>query len=124
MVLLDGLFAWLSIPVVSMDFLLLGLSLVMIIIGFNLRVGLNDLYKTRAAVSLPVWHRIGYTLFMILLICMGAFLAIEGFNNPFELFTGVKGASHGYTVFVLGTLITLYSLVGLIIFFPGGKKSA
>lgn len=123
MLSLDSLFAWLSIPVVSMDLMLLGLSLVLLIIVFKVRVKFSDLIKVRAAVSLSVWKRLGYIVFLLLLVGTGLYLTLEGIKHPLQLFTGVKGSSHGYTVSVLGVLITFYSSLGLLIIFPRRKSA-
>jgi hypothetical protein len=124
MITLDSLFTWLSIPVVSMDLMLIALSLVIITIGFKARIKLNELLRMRATLSLSFKQKAGYSLFLGLLIWLGLYLAIEGLTHPFQLFSGVRGASHGYTVSLLGVLITIYSALGLLILFPGSKNDS
>jgi hypothetical protein len=49
---------------------------------------------------------------------LGLFCIRMGFNNPWEFFTGVKGAAHGYTLFLVGLSIATFGahiFIGLIV---------
>jgi hypothetical protein len=42
-------------------------------------------------------------------LLLGLWSLYEGANNPLLLYTGVKGAAHGYTLFTLGLLVFGFS---------------
>lgn len=124
MLCIDSLLAWLSIPVLSMDLLLLGLSVVMLVI----LVKLIPEFKKHTVVGgpgvLPVKKKIGYTVFLLALAMLGIYLALDGFQNPLLIYSSVKGNAHGYSVSILGALISVYCVLGLYAFIASIVKTA
>ena len=51
----------------------------------------------------------------ILLVPLGIWGIDIGANNPWHLFTGVKGPAHGYTLFMLGIVITGFGVFGTLV---------
>lgn len=64
-----------------------------------------------------IWCLLGAIVFVAMLILMGIYLVYLGVESPFKLFTGVKGSSHGYSLVLLGSVITMYSCIGVCMFF-------
>ncbi len=62
------------------------------------------------------WQLIGFLVFTIMLAIMGAWIAWLGVQEPFKYFSGIKGAAHGYTLIQVGSMTTLYSMAGALIF--------
>jgi len=59
--------------------------------------------------------RLGYILLALILLLLGAWSIVAGWQSPFLLFSGVKGAAHGYTLIVLGLLVSCFSIYSAII---------
>ncbi|MCP4024524.1 MAG: hypothetical protein GY729_21980 [Desulfobacteraceae bacterium] len=51
--------------------------------------------------------------FIILMIPLGAWCAFMGAREPLGYFTGVKGAAHGYTVFIVGMAVLAVGFFGV-----------
>jgi hypothetical protein len=64
-----------------------------------------------------IWCLLGSIVFVAVLILMGIYLVYLGIESPFKLFTGVKGSSHGYSLVLLGSVITMYSCIGIYMLF-------
>ena len=64
-----------------------------------------------------IWHLFGAIVFLAVLILMGIYLVYLGVESPLKLFTGVKGSSHGYSLVLLGSVITMYSVIGICLLF-------
>lgn len=64
-----------------------------------------------------IWYLLGSIVFVAVLILMGIYLVYLGLESPFKLFTGVKGSSHGYSLVLLGSVITMYSCIGIYMLF-------
>ncbi len=62
------------------------------------------------------WQLIGFLVFTIMLAIIGAWIAWLGIQGPLHYFSSVKGAAHGYTLIQVGSVITIYSLGGALIF--------
>ena len=64
-----------------------------------------------------IWCLLGAIVFVAVLILMGIYLVYLGIESPFKLFIGVKGSSHGYSLVLLGSVITMYSCIGICMLF-------
>lgn len=64
-----------------------------------------------------IWYLLGAIVFVAVLILMGIYLVYLGLESPFKLFIGVKGSSHGYSLVLLGSVITMYSCIGICMLF-------
>lgn len=66
--------------------------------------------KINAIESIPLTKSIGMIMSSILLLALGWWGIWAGALEPLKLFTGVKGAGHGYTLVVIGLIIVLMGI--------------
>jgi len=98
-----------GIPVTILDLILFPMSLLIVFFTLKLLVKSKDLAAVKNK-PMP-WHkRWGYFVFSLLLILLGLWAIVAGLQAPFHLFTGVKGAAHGYSLVALGLVITVFSI--------------
>jgi len=57
--------------------------------------------------------RLGYIAGAILMLALGVWGILEGIEQPFKLFTGVKGPAHGYTLAAIGVVLIIMALIAL-----------
>lgn len=103
-----------GIPVTILDILLLPLCVIFIYIVIR-----EILFADKSSVnsenlqSLSPAKRLGLIVVCLLMLLLGAWGIWAGLSAPFDYFSGVKGAAHGYTLAIIGLLIVLFGLVGV-----------
>lgn len=113
--------AFTGIPVTLLDILLFPISVVFIVamgmLLFEKENKNKKKHKKQNAASPEInlsWmKRLGYIVLSLMMLALGAWAVSAGIEQPFKLFTGVKGASHGYTLVALGICIVIMGLMML-----------
>lgn len=106
---MDYFFQMHGVPIVTLDLILSPLALC--IIYFLLSSDfIRGKYINPKTNSLTLAKRIGLILGAAVFSIVGVLIILLGLFDPLELHGGVRGAAHGYTVALLGLVITLFSL--------------
>lgn len=99
-----------ELPFTVIDILILPLSIISIVFG------LKSLFINRKKTNLPepieqsLLKQSVHIFTAILVLLLGLWALYEGWNNPLLMYTGVKGAAHGYTLLSIGLLLSGYSI--------------
>lgn len=106
-----------GIPVTLLDVLLFPISIIFIVGMAKLLFEKEKKNKRQntstAEIKLGWIKRMGYIAVGLMMLALGAWGISAGIEQPFTLFTGVKGASHGYTLVALGICIVIMGLMVL-----------
>lgn len=121
---LEFLRATYAVPITVLDIILAPISLVALYFSLRYVVqffsGLKNTGDSQLRV-IPWQKRLGYSLFSVLMFGMGVWGTLDGFANPLLLYTGVKGAVHGYSLALVGMLIAIWSVYLFYVFAFKGK---
>lgn len=110
---IDGVLAWFALPIKTMDLIISAISLFFLLALIRLRSGLEQYVNQQAIAGFSFRKKAVYSLFLLMLAFGSALLVWFGLTDFWVLFTGVKGSVHGYSVALLGSVICVYSLLGL-----------
>jgi len=109
-----------GIPVTLLDILLFPISIIFIAGMAKLLFEKEKKNKKKkrhntstAEIKLSWIKRLGYIAMGLMMLALGVWGISAGIEQPFTLFTGVKGASHGYTLVALGICIVIMGLMVL-----------
>ena len=106
----DSIFGFLAIPIVTMDLFFVPVGIATIIWVCTPK------YFSGKYID---WHQIksGNTMSKVLLIStslvltlLSIFMIYIGGSNPLELYIGVKGAGHGYSLLIIGLAILFFTV--------------
>jgi len=112
-----------GIPITILDIILFPSGLLIVFVFARLLVKREAITGTNPE-PMTALKRWGYFVFSFFLLALGIWAIDAGIETPFALFTGVKGAAHGYTVAVLGLLISGLSVLMLYVFGFKTKNSS
>ena len=101
----------LELPITVLDFLLTPL-----IVIFGVFIIKRYFFDTSEDVkhqspSMSVMARLGYMLLGVMFFLLGLWSIWQGSLDPLAYFSSIKGALHGYSLFILGVFICFISLV-------------
>jgi len=100
-----------GLPFTVIDVLLLPLSIILIAMGVKSLLVPDRTNKANITTRLSLMQFCASLLFtLIFFLPLGLWSLQEGWHHPFALYSGVKGAGHGYTLVTIGLLISIYSV--------------
>ncbi|WP_320043841.1 hypothetical protein [uncultured Desulfobacter sp.] len=97
-----------GIPVTIMDLILFPLTVMLVYI--TILAIFSDEKPKDSEIMLSKLQMATFSLIFLFVSPLSFWLSIEGFKDPLQLFTGVKGHAHGYTVAYLGAFVGIFCL--------------
>jgi len=121
-IFIDSLFSYMGLPIVVTDLILVPLSITTIVLVCAPKFLAGNYIDRQQLASLSGLKLLSLLCGAIFLVLLGGFVTYLGFLNPLQLFSGAKGAAHGYTLVVTGSaIILLVFSIAYVFFF---KKNA
>lgn len=110
LIIVEVLRYYTGLPFTIIDITVFPLSVAMLFFGIMAIItNKSDVHKTEKTRYSTI-RLSSYFLAAILFFALGLWAIYEGWNNPLELYTGVKGAAHGYTLLSMGLFISAFSV--------------
>ena len=98
-----------GLPFTIIDIIIFPFSIILLLFGVKTLLSPAQQNPESKAVKLTAIKLFGVFIVAILFFLLGAWAIYEGGHNPLTLYSGVKGAAHGYTLLSLGLLISAFS---------------
>jgi len=99
-----------GLPFTIIDVLLFPLSIIMIALGVKSLLVRTEQTDEKYIIKRSLISLCGHFVAGFLTLLLGLWSLYEGCTNPLALYTGVKGAAHGYTLLSIGLLLSGYSV--------------
>ena len=107
---LDSVFEYFGIPIVTMDLIFVPLSIA-IIVWVCSPSYLSGKYRgCDQAKSSNAYSKLGLIISIAVLLLFSIFMIFVGLSNPLELYIGVRGGGHGYTLSTIGLAMLVFVL--------------
>ena len=101
-----------GIPVTALDILLFPFFVLLIYAVLRYAFTKRKKKQKKITGTVPANRDLFFSLVVFLLLLpLGAWSIVIGAQHPWQLFTGVRGWVHGYTVLMLGLVITGFSFI-------------
>lgn len=116
---IDSLLTHMGLPIVVTDLILVPLSITTIVFVCAPKFLAGNYIDRQQLASLSGRKLLSFFGGATFLVLLGGILIYLGFLNPLQLFSGAKGAVHGYTLVATGSafILLVFSIV-YVFFFP------
>jgi hypothetical protein len=109
-IITDSLFEYMRLPIVTMDLLLVPFSIAIVTWICTPKFLAGEYLDRERVRNQKGFNLIAAICFAIFLVVLSVFLIYAGLSNPLQLFTGVRGNGHGYTLAITGLAMMLFVL--------------
>lgn len=114
---IDSLFGYAGIPIVTMDLFLVPLGIAIIILVCTPKY-LSGHYINWPQVKRDNIHsKVRFLCASSVLALLGVLMVCSGLSNPLELYIGGKGGGHGYSLVVVGLAILFFIISSAYVYF-------
>ncbi|WP_075187542.1 hypothetical protein [Teredinibacter haidensis] len=116
-IVIDAIFEYFGVPIVIMDLFLTAIGIAVVVWVCTPKYLSGQYIDWHQVQSSNIYFKVALIANSLPLAPLGVFMIYIGISSPFELYIGVKGGCHGYSLIAVGLAIAFFIVSTTYVYF-------